>query len=1137
MMRIFRLFFGFWLLGLGFTPMQAQRSYASQSVLATGNWYKLGLVQDGMYKIDLTLLSNLGVSGTNISSNTIRLYGRQGFQIPEANQIARPDDLTELAIEVMDGGDGVLNGQDYILFYGQSPHKWLKDSINQRFQHQKNPYGDTTFVYLTLGGLGRRVEIAANANPTVNVSTYWERHFYENDQTNFLNSGREWFGEGFSMVAGQTTRNFTVNLPNLLSNSNAFITSSMAARSVGSVPTFTVQVNGQTRQQINLAAISGGFLDAFATSTMQTNTFAVPGTNLSLSYAFQAGNSNAQGWLNWFEIQGPASLQMGSLTQLLFRDWSSVGANAIAGFTLNGANATTQVWEITDPFQPVRMNSTVNGTQLRFNRDASRLREYIAFQTAGLLTPVALGRINNQNLHNITAADYLIITHPSLLAEANRLAAFHREKYRYRVNVIQTDQLYHEFGGGMADPAAIRDFVKMYYDRLPSDRPKYLLLFGAGSFDYKNRIPYNTNLVPVYQSPNALDPLISHVSDDFFGLLDDADDVALTSPPSLLDIGIGRIPAHNIAEAKVMVDKIIRYHSANALGDWRTNLVFVADDRDGNLHLNDAESMTTISNNTNPIFQPKKIYLDAFPQVSGSSGSRYPAVNDAIVNQLFNGALYYNYTGHGSYQRLAEEAVFSQDEVRRLRNADKLPLFLTATCDFAPHDDPTKSSLGDQVLMGNENGAIALMTTTRVVFAYSNRIMNENYLRIALKPDANGIYPTLGDAVRIAKNQTYQGFGDVLNNRKFTLLGDPAMRLGFPQYQIRLTKLNGNSLTNNATLKALERYTFEGEIVNASGQIINDFNGQLTPVVYDKAQEVKTRGNDPASPVTSFLAQTSVLFKGNSTVTNGKFQFSFVVPKDISYQSGKGRISLYAQNNLTDAAGVNTDLFIGGTAAAVNPDNTGPTIRAWLNDTLFRSGGLTNNSPVLLLDLFDQSGINTSGTGIGHDMVLVIDGDEKNSIVLNGFYTAAPNSFQRGFVRFPMPVLSEGKHSLRIKAWDVVNNSSEITITCWVGKSGQLQLAKVMNFPNPFRYTTTFSFEHNRPERDLQVQLAVYNTQGRLVKQINQQVRSAGTRSVQIQWNGTDDQGKKLGSGTYFYRIIVQENDEQAGTTGQLILF
>lgn len=1137
MMRIFSLFWCFFLLISGFSPLNAQRSYASQSVLATGNWYKLGILQDGMYKIDLAQLSSLGISGSSISSNTVRLYSRQGFLIPEANQAPRPDDLTELAIEIVDGGDGVLNGQDYILFYGQSPHKWLKDSLNQRFNHLKNPYGDTTFVYLTLGGQGRRVETAANANPTVNVSTYWERHFYENDQTNFLNSGRQWFGESFSTVAGQTSRNFTVNLPNLLANNNAFITSSMAARSVGSAPAFTVQINGQTRQQINLAAISGGFLDAFATSTTQTNTFAVPGTNLSLSYAFQAGNSNAQGWLNWFEIQGPASLQMGSATQLSFRDWSSVGANAIAGFTLNGANATTQVWEITDPFQPVRMNSTVNGTQLRFNRDASRLREYIAFQPTGLLTPVALGRINNQNLHNISAADYLIITHPSLLAEANRLAAFHREKYRYRMHVVQTDQLYHEFGGGMADPAAIRDFVKMYYDQLPTDRPKYLLLFGAGSFDYKNRIPNNINLVPVYQSANALDPLISHVSDDFFGLLDDADDVALTSPPSLLDIGIGRIPAHNIAEAKMMVDKIIRYHSASALGDWRTNLVFVADDRDGNLHLNDAESMTTISNNTNPIFQPKKIYLDAFPQVSGSSGSRYPAVNDAIVNQLFNGALYYNYTGHGSYQRLAEEAVFSQDEVRRLRNADKLPLFLTATCDFAPHDDPTKSSLGDQVLMGNENGAIALMTTTRVVFAYSNRIMNENYLRIALKPDANGIYPTLGDAVRIAKNQTYQGFGDVLNNRKFTLLGDPAMRLGFPQYQIRLTKLNGNSLTNNDTLKALERYTFEGEIVNASGQIINDFNGQLTPVVYDKAQEVKTRGNDPASPVTSFLAQTSVLFKGNSTVTNGKFQFSFVVPKDISYQSGKGRISLYAQNNLTDAAGVNTDLFIGGTAAAVNPDNVGPTIRAWLNDTLFRSGGLTNNSPVLLLDLFDQSGINTSGTGIGHDMVLVIDGDEKNSIVLNGFYTAAPNSFQRGFVRFPMPVLSEGKHSLRIKAWDVVNNSSEITITCWVGKSGQLQLAKVMNFPNPFRYTTTFSFEHNRPERDLQVQIAVYNTQGRLVKQMNQQVRSAGTRSVQIQWNGTDDQGKKLGSGTYFYRIIVQENDEQAGTTGQLILF
>jgi hypothetical protein len=939
---------------------------------------------------------------------------------------------------------------------------------------------------------------------------------------------------------GNTTRSFTVDWPGLITGQPVTLVSSFAARSVGASSSFFARINGQQIQTATLAGVTGNFLDAFATASTQRNNASVAQSSLALALTYSPTAIGAQGWLNWFELHGRRNLSAAANTALFFRDWPSVTANAVANFSIANNGSALSVWDITDPLQPVKINAVTSGSQTNFTNDASRLREYAAFAVAGSISPVALGKVTNQNLHSSSTADLLIITHSSLLTEAQRLAQFHLQHDAYRTVTVTVDQVYQEFSGGSPDPSALRDFVKMYFDKAGTDqakRPKYLLLFGSASYDYRNRITNNSNLVPGYESVSSLDPLLSYTSDDFFGLLENPDDINLNDPNSTIDIGIGRIPARNNAEAKTMVDKVIRYHDKTSFGAWRNQSVFVADDRDQNLHLTDAEIVSSDAGVSNPLFNQYKIYLDAFPVVSSSAGARYPAVNDAIVNQVFNGALIFNYSGHGSYQRLAEESVLTQEELNRLNNPDKLPLFITASCDFAPHDDPAKNSLGAGILTGSANGAIALLTTTRLVFAFSNRLINDNYLKIALTPLSGGQYLTLGESVKQAKNFTSLSSGDLLNNRKFTLLGDPAMRLAFPELRIRITGINGAVITGSDTLRALQKYTFTGIVTDGAGNPVTNFNGTVRPTVYDKAQAIKTLGNDAASIVTAFNQQSSVLYKGNATVTDGKFNFTFIVPKDINYQTGRGRISLYADNGVTDANGVNTSFYIGGTGNTIITDNAGPVIKPYLNDDKFMNGGMTNENPVLLVKLYDSSGISTSGNGIGHDITAVIDGIERNILVLNDFYTAYQDSYQQGQVLFQLPTLPEGKHSIRIKAWDVANNSSEVTLEFVVVKQVRLAIMNVRNFPNPFHVSTTFSFEHNQPNTELDVSILIYNEAGALVKRIKKILNTAGTRNCQVIWDGDDQSGAKLAKGIYIYKVIVVAGGNKTESTRQLILF
>jgi hypothetical protein len=1119
----------------------AQRNYAAHSVLASGNWYKIGITKQGVYKIDVNFLTNLGISVSNLASSSIRLYGNGGAMLAENNAVARIDDLAENAIQVVDGGDGIFNNNDYFLFYAAGPDQWTKDSLNQNFLHTKNLYSDTAYYFITIGGTGKRITTLTTGGAyNIAVNSFDDHFFYENELINFLNSGKEWYGEAFSNnTGGIAGRNFSVDFSGLITTQPLVLKSAVAGRSIGSSANFSVSVNGQSVQTIPINSVSGYYLDAYAVINQQNSSFFSSSSALSINYQYNAVASGASGWLNWFEISGRKSLAFNNTNCFFFRDWKSVAANNMAAFTISNAISGCMVWEITNPLVPQLMNTSYTNTQLSFVNDASRLREYAAFNLSGTIAPVALGKIPNQDLHNSSAADLIIITYPDFATQAKRLADFHTQHDGYTVTVVPTQQIFTEFASGNADPTALRDFIKMYFDKAGNDsslRPKYVLLFGASSYDYKSRIKNNTNFVACYESDNATDPLSTYVSDDFFGLLNDNDDVNNSSSPALLDIGIGRLPARNIAEATTMVDKIINYHSSKTLGAWRNQSVFTADNGDMDLHLNDAEFLSTEAGTVNPLFNQQKIYLDAYKMVSGSGGTRFPEVNTAIINNVYNGTLFFNYTGHGGYQQLSGSAVLTQTELQQFNNTNKLPLFITATCDFAPYDDPAKNSLGGSLLYQDSTGAIALLTTTRPVFASSNKTINDQYIKTALQQDALGTYFTLGTSIQKTKNQLLQTGSDIVNNRKFTLLGDPAMKLAIPENKIVVTAINQHVPTGKDTLKALQQCVIDGKLTDAAGNFLSSFNGTVYPVVYDKPQTANTLGNDANSPITSFITQNNVLYKGTATVKNGLFSCSFIVPKDVSYQTGQGRISLYADNGNIDAAGIFNNFTITASDTVIVKDITGPEIKAYLNDENFVNGGLTDEHPLLLVKLFDSSGINTSGTGIGHDILAVIDSNEQNTIVLNSYYQSEIDSYQRGSLQYQLPIMSEGLHSITVKAWDVANNSSKITLQFRVVKQKKLEISKLYNYPNPFVNNTVISFEHNQPGIALNISMAIFNAMGQKVYQSSQQQTDAGTRSVQLQWNGRSERGEKLQKGVYFYRIIVQSINGSVTAVQKLIL-
>ena len=1120
----------------------AKKNYATNSVLATGKWFKIGLTKDGIYKLSYSFLQQMGLD-LSADPRHLRIYGNGGGQLPYANATFRRDDLTENAILVQGENDGQLDPQDYVLFYGQGPTRWTyKPSACPTFQHALNLYSDTTYYFITTDlGIGKRIiQQPSLSSATTSISTFDDYAFTEDETSCLIKSGREWYGFNFDILSSV---NLSYYFPDIDASAPATVKVDLIGR-YKTDNTYVITCGSSSKTISAPYVVTSDYESTFASAASGCLNVNNPSSSINVSISKQV--SGAEAWLNYVEVNARRFLNMKG-DQMHFRDSKSIGVGNRGEFNLSvGANV--QAWEVSDPTNVRVQGATTTNGLMQFTVATDSLREFIAFNGNTFYTPAFFGTVANQNLHGLNQADMIIVTNPLFMNEATALASFHQSKDNLSIALVTPQQIYNEFSSGAQDVSAIRDFVKMFYDRSTgyTDLPKYLLLFGDGSYDNKHRVSSNTNFIPTYQSANSVSPTSSYVSDDFYGLLDDNEGDWGPNASDMLDIGIGRLPADYVYQAQAMVNKIIRYEtkggttvaqstscnngeSNSTYGDWRNVMCFIGDDEDWCLHTEDADKLASYVNANYKDVNLDKIYFDATVQEATPGGNRYPLATEAINKRVTKGALIVNYSGHGGQFGLAHERVVEISDIEAWSNAYQLPLFFTATCEFSRFDDPAQTSAGEDVLLNPTGGGIALMSTVRLVLEGPNYTLNLNFYKHLYDPLPNGEKPRLGDLYRYAKVWS----GPEINNRNFTLLGDPAVRLAYPEYYVVTDSINNKKVSGVLdTVRALSVFTIGGHLADKSGNLLTGYNGFIYPTVYDKPTKVNTLLNDgsASSPLKNntpftFLEQKNILYKGKVSVTNGYYHFSFIVPKDIAYQYGLGRISYYAENGSADAAGHFENFFIGGSSASAKADATGPDVKLYMNDTKFVFGGTTNENPVLYAIVKDSSGINTVGNGIGHDLLASIDGNSQKTTLLNDYYQADLNSFRSGTIRYPFHNLSEGKHVLSLKVWDVYNNSSQVTTEFVVANNAVLALKHVLNYPNPFTTSTKFYFENNRCCEQLDVQIQVFTVSGKLVKSINSKVTAEGFRPDPIEWDGKDDFGDQIGRGVYVYHLKVKSAD------------
>jgi len=1104
----------------------AAKTTSSASPLANGSWYKISVPATGLYKIDYDFLTKAGINPSTFSAANIRVYGNGGRMLPENNAMPRPDGLTENAIWVSDGGDGTIGPGDFFVFYAIGPDTWTLDSAKGRFGHVKNIYETKSYYFLNFDqGPGKRVGFQANV-PTganVTVTDFNDYVLHEEELNNPGKLGKLWWGEEFGNEPGkQLSRTVDMELGPV---TEATFRISTGSRAPSSGNSFSIQLNGQPVSTITMLPSYRQEDDVPVSEGSAEWTMPYNATKASFTFTYQPTTNPAKGYLNYIEANTRRALYFTGAV-LNFRDWKSVATGNIASYQLANASGSTQVWDVTDPYNAVKMNGSLNGSTYTFVQDAEVLHEFTAMNSTSLPVPDYVGTVANQNLHGYSQAEYIIVTHPNFLPAAEGVANFHRSKSGMNVVVATTTQVYNEFSSGSQDVSAIRDFARMFYERAGNDTtkmPRYLLLLGDASYDYKDRVNNNSNYVPTFESAESFYPINSFCNDDFFGFLDDNENIENTKIANTLDLGVGRFPVVTNDEAMGILNKIIRYKSPESLGPWRLSVTMIADDEDNaGPHLEDGEVMeATVAKNSN-IYNATKIYEDVIPTISTPGGLRAPEANKAINDQIFKGTLLLNYNGHGNTQVLSHERILTQDDFNKWKNMDKLPFMITATCDFGRFDHPDYVSAGEKLVLKNDGGVIATLTTTQLVFQYANRILNQEFINAQFKHE-NGKWNTFGDAFRIGKNSVYQKSTTtedvIFNFRKFALLGDPALEPNFPEYYIYTDRvLDGATGQPVDSVGALGEYIIQGRVTDVNGQTLN-FNGNLSVTFFDKPRVIETTVYDDTKK--TFKMMNNIIYKGKATVSNGEFSVAFIAPKDINYDFGKGKISQYAENGITDAAGADTSFTVGGFSKNPVIEYNPPVVMPYIGDSLFKNGGLTGPNTVLFVILEDETGINVSGNSVGHDLTAVLDGDVANPYVMNDYYETAPNTYKRGYVSFPVVNLAEGRHRITVKAWDVNNNSGEGHVDFEVANGQIVKVQNLMNYPNPFNNVTHFRFEHNHPDETMDAEINIYTTAGMLVRTLKQVFLPTGSHSDEVTWDGTDDNGAKLPAGVYIYRMKV----------------
>jgi len=1136
--------------------------------LSSGQWIKIPISKSGIYAINTAYLEEAGINTETINTGNVQIWTTSGEPLPRLNSAPRST-LMQIPIQMDDGGDSSFDDGDRILFYAKEPHKVLWNDNLGQYIHELHPYSSNNFVFLRLDGPEPGLRLSpfnAPNSPSLTITEFKDFTWLEEEQFKTeedMKSGLEWYGEEFNndnaarnddpddqnIWAFKVNREiFNDTIPGIDFSSDITLRIRMIGRSTRPME-FDIFANNQFIEDMPVSQIRSYVASEFSSARVaQLNTtFQLPGNNeiLTIQGSMKNNETSTQGWVDYIELSYTRRLVAENDVLSFFSPQNPQnGSGQFARYQLQGFSSQPTVMDVTNPVNPTLIPVQSAGNQFNAVGSASPQRKFVA--QSRFFTPEAPQVVQNQNLHGISGfPDFIIISGDNIVNQAQEFAQYRSDNSNLSTVVATQTQIFNEFSAGVPDVVALRDYVKFLYDRAegnPDRLPRYLLLFGDTSFDYKgvSQRANQQNLIFTFQSRESIFRTSTYGSDDFFGLLDDNEgEWSPTTRAERVDIGIGRFPAQNREDADIILDKIKRYESTEALGDWRSLFTFAADDgingneNDEDLHVFNADFTARAIDTDESAVRINKIYEFGFPVENTSQGRRRPSATDAFLRSINEGALITNYMGHGDETTLSGERLFNIDQIPELTNSNRLTLMVTATCSFGRFDDVVLQSGAEQMFLWPDGGSIGAFTTSRVVFTSSNATGGNNFgLNIALtremvRKDQNGLPRRLGDIYQSTKN-TFAG--SVFNSRKFILIGDPSMRFGLPSLQTRITEINRQTITDSTQLvraKALDKISLKGQIENASNQMITDFNGVTNLQVFDANRFVNLPPLDWVpelcdTPNCGYFVENDLLFKGRSSTNGGRFEAEFIVPRDISFSDSTGRILMYSQSAGTDASGsFNRINFNGINEQALN-DDKGPKMDVFLNDEMFVNGSLVNSSPRLIVQLSDESGINTTGLGVGHELIATLDTEPPQTFTLNDFFESELDQFNSGRIEFPLQDLPEGVFNLNVRAWDVHNNPTEQSIQFEVANTNELTVKNIFNYPNPMTSSTEFIFEHNQSGNPLDIAIKIYTLSGRPVKYIKRNGFIPSGNLVRIPWGGRDQDNQPIANGTYIYVVQVR---------------
>ena len=1107
---------------------------ATNSLLATGSWYRFKVNRTGIYKITYGDIESMGLP----NPANIRLFGHGSMQLSYWNSDLRPEDMVEIPIFMSRGSDDIFNSGDYILFYAEGPVAWHYDTVYNIFRQKLHQFsGEISYFLTTSHGQPNIIPQTDNRHLTSNIdiTTYDDYAYSEREYINLVGSGRNWYSRKIDGKDFDTIFNF----PSILSGATVKVLVKAAGRSTN-IRQGTLMVN-------DLEAISSGFPTistgasylTYAKDKIFQHSYNSSSAQQKIGFRYQKIDAGDLCYLDYITVNAQSEIRLNG-DMLLFRSLKSTGSGMIASYTIKNASSDTRIWDVTDINNITEIRGELTGSEYRFKAPSDNLRQYIAVNINGEFTKPNIaggGLIANQNLRALPVHNYIIVAPEVFLEQAERLANHRRIHDGFKTLVVTPQMIYNEFSSGTPDICALRDFFRHQFNKgTSSDSLRYVVLFGDGSYANHLNTPGNTNYILSYQSVESLDPVSSYVADDFFGLLGDGEGEVTGD----IDIGIGRLTVKlndgSDYEAVNVVNKLI-YYDTSRFGNWRRTLLFMGDDgydpggyHDGYQHMQRADKLSKSIQDQYKGYIVEKVYLDAYPQFNTATGSSYPDAKQDLLGLLDKGVLIYLYSGHGGENQITGERTLEKSDVMKMKNKHYLPLFITATCQFSRFDHVSMmdiesdwnsvgalTTLGEEALLNPEGGAIALFGTTRLVYGGYNEILLTETVPYLLNRN-KGTHYRLGDVLRQAKNNPANT--NLINKLKFTLLGDPATRLAFPEFLVLTDSINGHSVNDASsdTVRAFSEVNVTGYVAWEDSTLIDDFNGFVYPHVYDKAKMITTFGNDGEPPFT-YEDQNNLLYRGKATVTNGRFKFTFIVPKDINYTIGRGKLSYYAENGVIDAKGEFDNIIVGGTGE-LSEDYEGPKINLFMNDTNFIPGGMTNSEPYIYAQLYDDLGINISGIGIGHDIVALLDENIYSPYILNDYYEGTVDDHKSGTVRYPLRDLEEGEHTVLLKAWDISNNSSEAMVSFVVVNGGPV-LGKIYNYPNPATEFTSFVYTHNMPGEEHEITLEIFDISGRLINRLHRKQFEEGFTSAPLTWNLRGTGNSVLSGGLFPYQLKV----------------